>query len=94
MDRVILIILALISAGAGISYLLASFFSRKWVWYIPSMVGVCIIAFLTYKIETVDMEGFEELGYVIMSLFAFVFILGNLMTNVLITLRRRNKRGE
>lgn len=91
MDRVALISLLLFSGGAGISYLLSRFFSRKWVWYVPSLIGVLVIAYLTYRIETVNMEGFEELGYVLWSLMVIIFIAGNLLTNIIISLRKKKK---
>lgn len=96
MDRLVLIILALITAGAVMSLLLSRYVKRIWVWYIPSMVGVLVITYYTLKIQFETMEGFEEIGYVILSLMVIAIMIGNLLTNVVIHLRRRltKKREE
>ncbi|WP_423189856.1 hypothetical protein ACO1PF_02890 [Alkalibacterium sp. f15] len=93
MDRVALLILVLMTGGAAISFLLSKFFNKKWVWYVPSMIGVLVITYVTFRIETENMEGFEELGYVILTLMVATFMIGNLLTNVIIYLRRRKKNG-
>lgn len=92
MDRVALTILALMSAGAVMSLLLSRFFRKKWVWYFPSVIGVLVITFFSLKIHFEYMEGFEELGFIIINFMVAAVMMGNLLTNVLIVLRRRKKK--
>lgn len=93
MDRVLLTILGLITAGVVMSLLLSRFFRKKWVWYLPSIIGVILIAYYSLKIQFQELEGFEELGYVILTYIVLAVMVGNLMTNVFI-LRRRKTRGK
>jgi hypothetical protein len=89
MDRVALTILALFAAGAVISLLLSRFVRMKWVWYFPSMIGVLVISFFSLKIQFENLEGFEELGYIIINFMVAVVMIGNLLTNALIVLRKK-----
>ena len=84
MDKVILLILTLFIGGVGMSLLLSRFFSRKWVWYIPSIIGLAIIAYVTLKIYSEKMEGHVELGYNIRMLMVATIMTGNLMTNFIL----------
>lgn len=93
MDRVLLTILGLITAGVVMSLLLSRFFRKKWVWYLPSIIGVILIAYYSLKIQFQELQGFEELGYVILTYIVLAVMVGNLMTNVFI-LRRRKTRGK
>jgi hypothetical protein len=89
MDRVVLTILALMTAGAVMSLLLSRFFRKKWVWYFPNVIGVLVIIFFSLKIQFENLEGFEELGYIIIIFMVAAVMIGNLLTNVLIVLRRK-----
>ena len=89
MDRVALVIFILIIAGAGMSLHLSTCFIKKWVWYVPSAIGVLIIAFFSLKIHFEKMEGFEELGYIVLIFMVVAFMAGNLLANVFIVFRRR-----
>lgn len=94
MDRVALIILGLMIAGAVMSLLLSRFFRKKWVWYFPSVIGVLVVTFFSLKIHFENLEGFEELGYIMIMLMVVAVMIGNLLTNVLIVLRRKKKRNS
>jgi len=63
LDRIVLMLLALISGGVGMSIILSKFFMRRWVWYIPSIIIIIIISYLTMKLYSEKMEGYVELGY-------------------------------
>ena len=89
MDRVALTILVLITAGAVTSLLLSRFFRKKWVWYFPSMIGVIFIINYSLKIQLENLEGFEELGYLIINFMVLAVMIGNVFTNVLIARRRK-----
>lgn len=89
MDRVVLTLLVLITAGAVTSLLLSRFFRKKWVWYFPSMIGVIFITNYSFKIQFENLEGFEELGYIILIYMVGAIMVGNLLTNVLIIRRRK-----
>jgi len=92
MDRIALTILALMIAGAVMSLLLSRVYKKKWVWYLPSVIGVIVVAFLSLKIQFENLEGFEELGYIMIMFMVIAVMIGNLLTNVLIVLRRRKKK--
>lgn len=97
MDRVVLTILALITAGIVMSLLLSRYVRKKWIWYVPSIIGVVVIIYFYLKIYFENPEGYEEIGYVILSLMAVAVIIGNFMTNILIQLRirlRSNRKGN
>lgn len=89
MDRIVLTILALITGGVVLSLLLSRVFRKMWVWYIPSIIGVLFIAYYTFKIQSENMEGFVELGYVLIKLMIVAVMTGNIITNLLICRRRR-----
>lgn len=89
MDRVALTILGLITTGAVMSLLLSKFFIKKWLWYFPSVIGVLVIIYFSLKIQFETLEGFEELGYIIIIFMVAAVMIGNLLTNVLIFLKRK-----
>ncbi len=84
MDRIILIIIVLLAAGMMSSQIISRLFNKKWVRYLPSVIGVVIIAYITVKISSEQMDGFVELGYNIRSLMVLTFIAGNLGANFLL----------
>ncbi|MPW24677.1 hypothetical protein GC105_02565 [Alkalibaculum sp. M08DMB] len=94
MDRVVITVLALIAAGVVMSLLLSRYVRKKWVWYIPSVIGVFVITYYSLKIQFENLDGHEELGYIILILMMIAVMIGNLLTNVLINLRRRTKKKK
>lgn len=94
MDRIVLMILALISGGVGMSIILSKFFNKKWVWYIPSMIMIIIISYFILKIYSEKMEGHVELGYNIRIMMMAAVMTGNLMTNFIISRKRGAKSSS
>lgn len=95
MDRVVLTTLALLAGGALLSLLLSRFSRRIWVWYIPSMIGMLFIAYYTMKIQSENMEGTVELGYVLLTLMIAAVMTGSILANLIIGRRRRiSERSE
>jgi hypothetical protein len=87
MDRVLVTFLALILGGVGMSLILSRFITKKWLWYVPSLIGIIIILYFAIKIEIETLEGFQELGYLVIILMLIAFTTGNLLTNVFVTIR-------
>lgn len=89
MDKVIIMISALFSAGLVMSLVLSKVFTKKWVGYIPSMMGIIVIMYSILKIYAEEMEGHVELGYNIRIYMVSIVIAGNLLTNYLIIRKER-----
>lgn len=94
MDRLILILLALMAVGAVMSLLLSKFFKRKWIWYSPSMIGTLFIVYYLLKIQFVEMEGFGELGYLIIIFMLIAIVTGNILTNLFIVMKRNKVKKK
>ena len=94
LDRIILMMAALISGGVGMSIILTKFFIKKWVWYIPSIIMLLVISYILLKIYSEKMEGYVELGYNIRILMMAAVMSGNLMTNLIISHKRRAKSSS
>lgn len=91
MDRFVLVLLALAAVGALASFLLSKLFKRKWIWYFPSLIGVLVIIYYSWQIEFGKTEGFEALGYFLLMLMAIAIVVGNVIANIVITLRRKKQ---
>ena len=91
MDIVALTILALIIGGVVMSLLLSRYARKIWVWYIPSMIGVVVISYYSLFIELNNLEGHVELGYIFLIFMIAAVMLGNILANIFVVLRRRAK---
>jgi len=82
MDRLVMVLLVLAAVGALASFLLSRFFKRKWIWYFPSLIGVLIIIYYSLRIEFGKTEGFEALGYLLLSFMALAVVVGNVQVGL------------
>ncbi len=94
MDRFTWLMIGLLVGGVVISTLLAKFVKVKWIWYIPSFIGVAVIIYLAYKIKFTELEGFLDLGYFLTILMIVAFIMGNILTNIIIHIKKKNKENR
>lgn len=91
MDRFVGLMLGLMAVGVVSSILLAKFIKIKWIWYIPSAISGGVVAYLSYKIKFGNLEGFIELGNILMIFMLLAFMIGNIITNIVVHFRRKSK---
>lgn len=94
MDRFVLVLLALAAVGALASFLLSKLFKRKWIWFFPSLIGVIIFIYYFWQLEYGKTEGFQALGYFLLMLMAIAVVVGNVIANIVIALRRKKQKEE
>ncbi len=94
MDRLVWLMMGILIGGVVVSILLTKFINIKWIWYIPSFISMIFIIYLAYEIKFGQLEGFNDLGYFLMILMLVAFIMGNILTNVIIHFRRKKKEGQ
>lgn len=89
--RLIFFLLLFIIGGAVYS-LLVSYFTRSSILrYLPTFILLVVSFYLMYQIYFVELEGFLDLGYLILVFMAVAFILGNVLTNLIINQYRKRK---
>lgn len=57
--------------------------------YLPSLLGILLLAYNVFKLLTVPDEGFLHIGYVLTMVLIGLVMLGNIILNLIIRARRR-----
>jgi len=86
--------LLLFFIGGGLYSLLISYFTKRRILrYLPTYVLLGVSFYLLYLIYFKELEGFLDLGYLILVFVSVAFILGNVFSNLAINLYRKKKSG-
>ncbi|MGB4588743.1 MAG: hypothetical protein WBI17_05840 [Clostridiaceae bacterium] len=89
--RLVFFLLLFLFGGLVYSLLISYFTKNRILRYLPTYVLLVTILYLLYLIYFQELEGFQGLGYLILVFAAVAFIFGNVFTNLMINLYRKNK---
>lgn len=89
--RLIFFLLLFIIGGAVYSLLVSYFTRSSFLRYLPTFILLVVSIYLIYQIYFVELEGFLGLGYLMLVFMAMAFILGNVLTNLIINQYKKSK---
>lgn len=88
--RLILIIGAFFMAGSIYSIVTSLFTRNAYIRHIPSFLGAAVIIYYIYQLMTTTPEGFRDIAYILSVIMIGFVIFGNVITNIIVNMRRRN----
>ncbi len=89
--RLILFLLLFLMGGVIYSLLISYFTKSRILRYLPTLILLILSFYFLYLIYFTELEGFLDLGYLLIVFMATAFIFGNVLTNLIINLYRRKK---
>lgn len=89
--RLIFILLLFLLGGAVYSLLISYFTKSRILRYLPTFILLVVSFYLLYLIYFTELEGFLDLGYLMIVFIATAFIFGNISTNLIINFYRNKK---
>lgn len=89
--RLIFILLLFLLGGAVYSLLISYFTKSRILRYLPTFILLAVSFYLLYLIYFTELEGFLDLGYLMIVFIATAFIFGNIFTNLIINFYRNRK---
>ena len=92
--RLIFFLLLFLLGGAVYSFLISYFTNSRTLRYLPTFILLAVSFYLLYLIYFTELEGFLDLGYLMIVFIATAFIFGNIFTNLIINFYRKNKSGR
>ena len=92
--RLIFFLLLFLIGGAVYSLLISYFTKSRILRYLPTFILLAVSVYLLYQIYYVELDGFLDLGYLMLIFIAVAFIIGNVLSNFFINLYRKNKSGR
>lgn len=90
MDRFIIFLLSSLALGALYSYIVKRFTRNKLILFLPTVLGTLWFLYIFTLYTPKQSEGFGDLAIVIIAMIVFTFIIGNIVSNIIIIL---NKKG-
>lgn len=91
--RLIFFLLLFLIGGAVYSLIISNFSKSRILRYLPTFILLVVSFYLLYLIYFQELEGFLDLGYLMLVFVATAFIFGNVFSNLMINLYRKNKSG-
>jgi hypothetical protein len=91
--RLIFFLLLFLIGGAVYSLIISYFSKSRILRYLPTFILLVVSFYLLYLIYFQELEGFLGLGYLMLVFAAAAFIFGNVFSNLMINLYRKNKSG-
>ncbi|MBW8382886.1 MAG: hypothetical protein K0M69_10260 [Youngiibacter sp.] len=87
----LILILGAFFLGGGIYSIIVSLFTRNvYIRHIPSFLGAAVILYYVYQLMTTTPEGFRDIAYILSVIMIGFVIFGNVITNIIVNMRRRN----
>lgn len=92
--RINLIFFSFFVGGALYSIVFSKLSRMKWLKYLPTIIGTGAIGYLWFMGSFTNMDGFASLAYFVMSLFIFVLVAGNFLTNIFFSVMKKRKEKQ
>ena len=89
--RLILFLLLFLMGGVIYSLLISYFTKSRILRYLPTLILLILSFYFLYLIYFTELEGFLDLGYLLIVFMATAFIFGNVLANLVINVYRKKK---
>ncbi len=89
MPQFLLVLLAIVVAFLGLTWLLHRYFHHRWVKYVPALVALSIALYNIYLARVAPSAGFQDLARFVLAMMAAVAFVAGLVTALYLEFRKQ-----